>query len=331
MNNVKTSRRRLLQSGVAAAMASQLPSMAWAQDFKPASTVTMVCPYPPGGLGDSTARTVAKGLADLWKVPVVVDTKAGASGMIGAAAVAKGQADGSMLLCMLPEALSVAKALNQPLSFDVLADLQPIAQPVISSCLLAVSAKSRFNTYQDLIQYARANPGKLNFGVQGTGSAFHLAAERWAIAENVKMATIPYKGGAPLLTDLLGGQLDVMFMATALGLPYFASEQLRPLAVAGKDPIEELPRVKTLRELGLRDFEVPITFGVFAPGATAQPILQAINQDIRKVMAMQEVKVWMKKSVVSTTSYTAAEFRTRMAREVAVFTEVAARANIKLS
>ncbi len=324
------SRRGALRSALAAALAARLAAPASAQEFRPRKPVTMFCPYPPGGLGDATARTLSKGLAELWKVPVVIDTKAGASGMIAAAAVAKGPADGSLLLCMLPEALSVARALKAPVGFDVSADLAPVHLSVISGCLIAVNAKGRFQTYQDLVKYARDQPGKLNFGMQGTGSAFHLAMERWATAENIRITGIPYKGGAPIVTDLLGGQLDAMFIATSLGLPYFRGDQLRPLAVAGKDRIEELQGVRTVAELGLADFEVPITLGVFAPGATDPALVRALNADMRKVMADPESRAWMKRSVVTTPDLTPEAFRARMAREIQVFTEVAARTHIKL-
>ncbi|MBB3180935.1 tripartite tricarboxylate transporter substrate binding protein [Variovorax sp. Sphag1AA] len=320
-----------MRTGLAAAIAAPLPQIVSAQDARPTRPVTLVCPYPAGGLGDSTARTLAKGLGELWKVPVVVDNKSGATGMIGAATVAKGPGDGTLLLCMLPEALSVAKALNAPLGFEVITDLQPVALSVVSGCVLGVNAKGRFRSYQDLVDHARANPGSLNFGVQGTGSAFHLAAERWALAENIRITTVPYKGGAPALTDLLGGQLDAMFLATSLGLPYFQSKQLRPVAIASRERIEDLRDVRTLIELGLPDFEVPITLGVFAPGATPQPRVQALNKDMRQVMHETEARTWMQKNLVSTTELSDVAFRERMVREIAVFTEVAARSNIKLS
>lgn len=302
-----------------------------AQAFNPKKSVTVLCPYPPGGLGDATARILSKGLSSLWNVPVLVDNKAGATGMIAAAMVARAAPDGSTLVCMLPEALSVAKALNTPIGFDVSTDLQPVALSVISGCVLAVNSKGRFQNYQQLVKFAAANPGSLNFGVQGSGSAFHLAMERWAIAEKIKVTAVPYKGGAPILTDLMGGQLDAMFLATSLGLPYFRAEQLRPVAIASRAPIAELPGVKTLIELGLPDFEVPITLGVLAPGATDPAVVRALNLDMRKVMDGADARAWMKTNVVTTTDLTPEAFRSRMAHEIGVFTDVAARANIKLN
>lgn len=327
----KTSRRQIVRTGLALALASQAPALTFAQDLRPARPVTMVCPYPAGGLGDATARTLAKGLGERWRVPVVVDNKSGATGMIGAAAVAKGPGDGSLLLCMLPEALSVAKALNAPLTFDVQADLHPVALSVVSGCVLAVNSKSRFQSYEDLLQYARSQRGVLNFGIQGTGSAFHLGAERWAMAEKIGITTVPYKGGAPALTDLLAGQLDAMFLATSLGLPYFQNGQLRPLAIATQDRIEELRDVKTLAEQGLANFEVPITLGVFAPAATPPGLVHELNRAMRAVMQELEPRAWMKRNIVSTTDLEPQALRERMAREIAVFADVAARANVKLS
>lgn len=326
----RPSRRRVLQTGLVAAIGAHLPGPSRAQAFQPPKSATMVCPYPPGGLGDATARIVARGLSDLWKVPVVVDNKSGATGMIGAASVVRGPGDGSVLLCMLPEALSVAKALNAPIDFDVQTDLQPVALPVVSGCVLGVNAQGRFATYQDLVAYARANPEKLNFGVQGIGSAFHLAAERWALAEGIRITTVPYRGGAPALLDLLGGSLDVMFLATSLGLPYFQDNRLRPLAVASLERIQQLGEVKTLNEMGLDKFDVPITLGVFAPKAAQPAVTGAVNRDIQTVMGHPDAQAWMKSNIVATTRLTPEDFRERMAREIAVFSEVAARANIRL-
>lgn len=166
--------------------------------------------------------------------------------------------------------------------------------------------------------------------MQGTGSAFHLSAEQWAIAEQLRITAVPYKGGAPLLTDLLGGQLVAMFIATSLGLPYFRCNQLRPLAVAGKDRVDELAEVRTLKELSLPGFEVPITLGVFAPGNTPPALIRALNQDLRTVMATLQAREWMTQSLVTTSNLTARALKEQMARQIDAFTEVAARSNFKL-
>lgn len=324
-------RRRFIKSASLLAATAPAAGGVLANTFKPRTPVTMISAYPPGGLGDATARILAKGLAQRWGVPVPVENRTGASGMIAAASVAKGPADGSQLLCMLPEALSVAAALKAPLNFNAASDLQPVALSVISGCLLAVNTKGRFKSYGDMVAFARENPGRLNFGVQGTGSAFHLSVEHWALKEGIKVTAVPYKGGAPALTDLLGGQIDAMFLATSLGLPYFQGGQLLPLAVANLERLKDLPEVPTLHELGVKDFEVPITLGVLVSTATDRSIVQALNEDLRAVMHQPEAREWMTKNVVITTDLSADAFKARMKQEVSTFADVAERAGIKLS
>lgn len=324
-------RRRLLQAMATAITIPPWAGPAFATSASPPRSCTLVCPYPPGGLGDATARLLAKALGDRWKVPVVVDNRTGATGMIGAAAVAKGPADGSLLLCMLPEALSVAKALNMPLGFDPATDLKPVALCVISGCILATNALSRFATYEDMRDYARSHPAQLNFGIQGTGSAFHLAMERWALAENIRVTAVPYKGGSSIVTDLLGGQLDAMFMATSLGLPYVRDGKLRALAVASRSPIAELPGVRRLVDMGVKDFEVPFTLAVLGPSAMSDDAVQALNAELLAIMQSEETRAWMSRNVVTTPALSAPAFRARMLDEIRVFSDVVRRANIKLT
>jgi len=324
-------RRSFVLAGTLAALGSMAPKLARAQQYKPAGPVTMICAYPAGALGDGTARIVAKGLSEAWGVPVPVENKTGAAGMIAAGQVAKGPADGTTLLCMIPEALSVATALDVPLGFDVLADLQPIAIPVVSACILAVNGQSRFKTYDDLIAYARQHPGELSFGIQGTGSAFHLAMQRWATAEGISVTPVPYRGGAAVLTDLLGGQIDAMFLATSLGLPYFKDGRLRPLAATSSSRIAALPDLKTLAEQGVKGYDLSVSIGILAQGKTDASMAGALNQACRNAMMTAEARAWMEHNFVTTSGLSSAQLKERMANEVAEFKDIAKRANIRLS
>jgi tripartite-type tricarboxylate transporter receptor subunit TctC len=333
--SVHLSRRTLMIGSAALPLAALAPAASFAQasaapDFRPKKTVTLLCAYPAGALGDGTARFVAKGLSEMWGVPVVVENKTGAAGMIAAGDVAKGPTDGTMLLCLIPEALTVARALNAPLGFDGEA-LRPIAYPAISACVLVTNAKSNYASYADLKAYALANPGQLNFGIQGTGSAFHLAMERWAFAEGIKANAIPYRGGAPALTDLLAGQIDAMFVATSLGLPYIRDGRLRALAATTTGRIAELGDVRTLAEMGVAGFDLSVTIGILASSGTPDTVADAINADIRKVMRTAEARQWMAQNVVGFSEADPTALRRRMREEVQSYGEIARRANIKLS
>ncbi len=325
------SRRSFLLASAAATAAGAWPGIANAKPFVPANPANMICAYPSGALGDGTARIVAKGLSEIWNIPLPVENKTGASGMIAAAQVAKGAADGSTLLCMIPEALSVAQALQVPMGFDVLRDLKPIAVPVVSACILAVNSKTAYQSYGDLISFAKKNPGKVSFGIQGTGTAFHLAMVRWAMAEGIDVTPIPYRGGATALTDLLGGQIDAMFLATSLGLPYFQDGRLRALAATSKQGIAALPDLKTLHQLGVTDYELNVNIGILAQGSTDTRTADALNQACEQAMQTADARAWMQNNHVVASGLSSSALQERMAREVADFTELAARANIRLS
>lgn len=323
--------RRCFNTWAGTGLTAGLVQSGFAQDLRPRRPVNIVCAYPAGALGDGTARTVAKGLAELWGIPVVVENKTGAAGMIAAAEISRGPVDGTQLLCMIPEALTVAKALKAPLVFDPEVTLRPVAYPAISACVLVTHAKSPFVTYADLKSYAMANPGKLNFGIQGTGSAFHLAMERWAHAEGIRVNAIPYRGGAPALTDLLAGQIDVMFVATSLGLPYLKDDRARALAVTTRARVSELPQLNTLQELGVAGFDLSVTLGILASAGTPATLMLALNQDIRKVMQTQTARAWMAQNAVMSSDADPATLQRQMAQEIQVFSDVARRANIKLA
>ena len=176
----RTISRRSLNSALLGALAlGSVPLAAQGQQDFPTRAVTIILSYPPGGLGDSSARRLAQRLSEMWKVPVLVDGKPGAAGLLGAGIVAKAPADGHTILYIIPETLSVTKALRRTVAgFDPINDLQPVAITALSSTVLAVPFDSPHKTFKDLIAFARKNPGKLSFGIQGIGSAYHLAFEQ---------------------------------------------------------------------------------------------------------------------------------------------------------
>ena len=205
----RTRRKVLIEALAAGLVGAGFSAQAQSGDY-PAKAVTFIIPYPPGGLGDAACRRLALRLSDIWKVPVPVENKPGAAGLLGAGIVAKAPADGYTLMYTIPETLSITKAARQNPGFDPVGDFQPIPLSVLSSVVLTVPADSPHKTFKDFIDYAKKNPGKLNFGIQGTGSGFHLALEALKAAAAVDIIAVPYKGAAPAMIDLLGGRLDAM-------------------------------------------------------------------------------------------------------------------------
>ena len=192
----RTISRRGLNCALLGALAlASLPLPAQVQQEFPSKAVTIILSYPPGGLGDSSARRLAQRLSEMWKVPVLVDSKPGAAGLLGAGIVAKAPADGHTILYIIPETLSVTKALGRTVAgFDPINDLQPVAITALSSTVLAVPFDSPHKTFKDLIEFARRNPGKLSFGIQGIGSAYHLAFEQLKAMSGTEITPVPYKG-----------------------------------------------------------------------------------------------------------------------------------------
>ena len=312
---------------IAAAVA---PTLALAQSDYPSKTVTMVMPYPPGGLADAASRRLAARLSDMWKVSVVVDSKPGAAGLLGAGIVANGPADGYTLLYTIPETLSITKASRQSnVGFDVINDLQPVALVALSSTTLAVPADSPHKTFTDYIDFAKKNPGKLNFGVQGTGSTFHLALEQLKSMAGVNITAIPYKGAAPTMTDLLAGRLDGIIVSTSVTMPYVQSGKLRVLAMASKDRVPQMPGIPTIAESGYPGYDSPVGLGVFVRAGTPRPIVDKVSADIRRAMNEPAMVEWLAGLATVTTNITPDELKARMAREVTTYQQLIDKAGIK--
>lgn len=331
MKYPKTSARRalsaLLFSGL---LGAAVPMAAQSQADYPSKPVTIVLPYPPGGLADATSRRLAQRLSEIWKVSVVVDSKPGAAGLLGAGLVAKAPADGYNLLFTIPETLSIAKAARTSAGFDPINDFQPVALTALSSTVLTVPADSPHKSFKDFMEFARKNPGKLNFGVQGTGSTFHLALEQLKAMSNTYITAIPYKGAAPALTDLLAGRLDGMIVSTSVTLPHVQAGKLRVIAIASKDRVPQMPGVPTIAESGYAGYDSPVGLGVLVRAGTPKPIVDKLSADIRRVMHEPSMVEWLSNVATVTSNITPEEFRARMQREVQTYGQLIDKAGIKL-
>lgn len=268
------------------------PLPAAAQTF-PDRAVRIVVPFPPGGTTDILARMLGNALGAEWKQPVVIENKPGASGTIFSEQLARTPADGYTLMVTATHHV-INPALYKNLRYDSKTDFTPIAQVAAVPNVLVVNTefaeRNRIDTAADLVAYARANPGKVNFGSAGTGGANHLSGELFKSMTGVSMVHIPYKGAAPALNDLLGGQIPVMFDSVPGVLQHIKAGKLRALGVTSLTRSAALPDVPTLDEAGIKGFEATAWFGLYAPGNMDPKLTAKLSHDVLAALATPAVK-----------------------------------------
>ena len=287
---MQASRRRLTLGGLAlAAVAAAVPFAASAQTY-PAKPVTIVVPFAAGGTTDILARVIGQALTKELGQSVVVDNRAGAGGNIGASLAAKAPADGYTLFMGTVGTHAINQSLYKKLPFDPIKDFQPLTRVAMVPNLLVANPGKPYKNVKELIAYAKANPGKVNFGSSGSGSSIHLSGELFNSMAKVDMVHVPYKGSAPAVTDLLGGQIDIMFDNMPSAIQHVRSGKLRPLAVTTAKRSPELPDVPTIAEAGVPGYEATSWFGMFAPAGTPAPVVARLNTALTKVLADAEVK-----------------------------------------
>ena len=266
-------RRHLLQSTAL----SLLPVWAWAQDKYPSKPITIVCPYPAGGNTDQRSRQFSKFMANALGQPLIVDNKPGAGGNIGTELIARAKPDGYTIGMGNFAPLSVNPTLYKKLNYDPARDLQPICLLERGPLVLMVPPNSPFKSVQDIINAAKASPGKLSYANGGQGGSHHLSAELFKLMTGTDITNIPYKGGAPATIDLLGGQVDMMFEQMYSASANLRAGKLRALAITSKARSPLFPDIPTLHELGLKDFEVNNWQGFVAPAGTPMAIVKRLN------------------------------------------------------
>lgn len=257
---------------------------ALAEDNYPSKLVKIVIPFAPGGSTDLLARSVAERLGEIWKQPVIIENRPGASGAIGSSAVAKSSPDGYTLLMGTATTLTISPALNPKLPYDAQRDFAPIAGLVTIPQLLSVNASLPIHSLKDLVAYAKARPGELTHG-NNTGSAAHMAMELLASRAGFSTLHVPYKGSGPTMVDLQGGQLNAGFDVIMTTMPLMRGGRLRILAVTSPKRSPLLPQVPTVAESGYPGFEASVWFGLFAPAKTPSNIVKKISEDSRRVLA----------------------------------------------
>lgn len=271
-----------------ALIASSLFSAAQAQTW-PAKPVKVIVNFPPGGAADQLARAIGVPLAEALGQPVVVENRGGANGNIGGEAVAKAPADGYTLLMSSGGMVSVNPHLYPKMSFNPAKDLVPVAAAARVLVFLEVKPTLPVNNVKEFLAYLKANPGKLSFGTPGNGSSPHLAAEMMKAQTNTFAVHVPYRGAAPAMQDLLGGQLDFMF-DPGIGLQHVKAGKLKLLAVGSAKRSPLFPDVPTLDEAGLKGFDADTWFGFYAPAGTPAEVVSRLNREINKILGSQAVK-----------------------------------------
>ncbi|NDY83828.1 tripartite tricarboxylate transporter substrate binding protein [Orrella sp. NBD-18] len=265
------------------------PILAHAQTTTyPNKQIRMVVPYPPGGPTDLTARVVAAEMSNALGQSIVVDNRPGASGMIGAEMVARAEPDGYTFLANA--SLHVINSYIYPdMRFDALKDFEPITQLAAVPLVLVVPVSSPIKTVKDLVEFGKKNPGKLNFGSAGNASAQQLAGESFKSVAGIEMQHVPYKGSAPALADLVGGQIQLMFDSMPSAMPFIKSGKLRPIAVTTVKRAQALPDLPTLAESGYPGFDIATWYGYWAPKGTPAAIVEKLSQAASTALKKQNV------------------------------------------
>ena len=291
---------------VACAALLALAASALAQEPYPSRPVKLVVPFTPGTGIDILARTLGQKLGDEWKVGVVVENRAGASGNIGTEAVAKAPPDGYTLLTTA-QTMVVNRALFASLPYDPVRDFAPIAPLAIGSLALVVHPSLNIKTVNDLVAYAKANPGKLNYASPGNGTPHHLAMELFKTKAGIDVVHVPYKGTAQAVQDLLGGQVGVMFLPVRVALPQTDAGKLVMLAAGGASRAGATPSVPSLAEAaGIRDIDTDIWYGLYAPARTPQAVIDRVNADVNRVLKLPDIADTLAKQGLQATGGTPA-------------------------
>ncbi len=290
-------------------------STALAQGY-PQRPVRLVVPYPPGSGTDIVGRIMAQKLSEGWGQQVVVDNRPGAGAIIGVDAVAKAAPDGHTIGIADTGPLAINPALYAKLPYDPVKDLAPVTVVANLPFMLVVHPSVPANNVQELLALARSKPGQINYASVGNGSAVHLATELFKTRAGINLTHIPYKGSAPALQGVLSGEASVMFVNLLSAMPLVKSGKLRALAAASGTRIAAMPELPTIAESGVPGYEYQIWFGIVAPAGTPKATVDRLNQDLRRVIALPEVRAVFDKGGFEPVGSTVEGFTSLIPREI---------------
>ncbi|MEF9963784.1 MAG: tripartite tricarboxylate transporter substrate binding protein [Comamonas sp.] len=290
MNTIRlNARRTVLQAIAAASLGAALMPAALAAEAFPNKPITLVVPFVAGGTTDILARIVGQSLGEELGQPVIIDNRAGAGGNIGGQFAARAPADGYTLFMGTVGTHAINEWLYKKMPFNPNKDFAPLTRVANVPNLLVANPAQPFKNVKELISYAQAHPGQVNFGSSGSGSSIHLSGELFKMMAKVDMIHIPYKGSAPAVTDLLGNQIAIMFDNMPSAIQHVRSGKLRPLAVTTAKRSPELPDVPTVAEAGVPGYEATSWFGLFAPTKTPADVQAKLHAAIIKVLQKPDV------------------------------------------
>ncbi len=287
----------------------------------PDRNITLIVPWSPGGSTDILARMLADHLTRALGQTVIVDNKAGASGNIGANVVAKAKPDGYTLLIDTMSTHAINPALFAQMPFNSETDFTPISLVAFVTNTLVVNPALAVNNVAELVAYAKANPGKLNYASAGSGSTNHISAAMFELAAGVQMTHIPYKGGAPAVLDTVAGQTQVLFGAGTQSLPHVKTGKLRLLAVTESARSPQLPDTPTVGET-LPGYELGVWYGAFGPKGLPKDITDRLNAEINKIVALPEVREKMAAIGVEVVTSTPESFAKKLQQDTAKYTKL---------
>lgn len=310
----------------AAALSAVAPAQA--EDY-PAHPVRIIVAYPPGGSTDVSARILAERLTTRLKQSFIVENRPGAGGAIGANTVAKAPADGYTLLFAASPELSIAKLTTPDLPYDPNKDFAPIS--LVGQVPFILVANNDFppNNVKELIAYAKANPGKVNFSSFGNNTSNHLGGELFSQQAGIKMTHVPYRGSAPSLTDLMGGQIQITFDTITAVYPLIQSHKIKALAVATPQRSPLAPELPTISESGLPGYVAGTWFGLLAPAGTPQPIIDKLAAETRSILESEAIRKDFASRGIQPSPTTPAEMRTFVSGEISKWTEAMKKINAK--
>lgn len=295
----------------------------------PSRTITVVNPWPAGGVADSIVRPVMQRLATKLNTSIVVDNKPGANGMIGATFVAKAPPDGYTIYVAHVGTMAISPALVAKMPFDTLTDFVPITQMVSGSLVLVMRKEIPVNTIPELIAYAKARPDQISYGSSGNGSTNHLSGALLARMSNTSMLHVPYKGDVPLMADLLGGQISMGFMGLSAAMPYLNDGRLRGIAVTTLKRSAVLPNLPTIAET-LPGYEVNSWYGLMAPAGTPKPIVELLHKEATETLNTPEIVTLLKQRGLEVVGSTPDQYTTKIKEDMSRWATLIKATGIKL-
>ena len=295
----------------------------------PDKPIKMMVGYAPGSSTDIVGRMIANDLSLALKQPVIVENRGGAAGSLAADAVAKSAPDGYTIL-FAQNGLAINVAANPKLPFNGQKDLLPVVGVAATPHILIVNNNSKAKNVADLMAMLKADPGKLSFGSSGIGNSDHMAGELFLATTGLQAIHIPYKGGSPAATDVVGGQIDFYFAGMPVGLPLYKGDKVRALAVTSKNRFSGAPELATMQEAGVKAYEMALWQGVFVPAGTPTAIVQTLNNTILKILDTPEMKERFVKAGVQVAPLNTQQFADLYSSDIARWKVVIEKSKIKL-